>query len=76
MRALSFPYPGAYTYYNSEKIIIDKIAFTDFGYSQTVLNGIILRDQPSIIVKTPNGAVKLSVIRNKGILFKEGGVFK
>jgi methionyl-tRNA formyltransferase len=76
IRAQSYPYPGAYTYYNNEKVIIDEVAFSDFGYSQSFINGLILNDHPTIIVKTPNGAVELRVIRNPGIMFKTGEVLK
>ena len=64
VRALSSPYPGAFTYSNGQKVIIDTVGFSDHGYTNTMPNGIILRISPSIVVKTPNGAIELTDIRN------------
>lgn len=74
VRAQSFPYPGAYTYYNHKKVIIDEIAYNDLGYSQNLPNGLILNEHPYIVVKTPNGAIELRVIRNNKINFIAGEV--
>jgi methionyl-tRNA formyltransferase len=64
VRAQAYPYPGAFTFYNKEKVIIDEIEFIDFGYNQEVNNGTILSAFPPII-KTPNGSVLLKKTRNK-----------
>jgi methionyl-tRNA formyltransferase len=72
VRALSDPYPGAFTFFNQKKIIIDKISFSDLGYSDSILNGTILQVDPFIVIKTPNGSVKLEKIRNKEIGFLKG----
>jgi methionyl-tRNA formyltransferase len=65
VRAQAFPYPGAFTYFNNSKIIIDKIAFSDLGFSCDMPNGTIQRDaNNSIYVKTPNGMVELVKVRN------------
>lgn len=72
IRAQSDPYPGAYSYVNNKKVIIDKISFTDYGFRNEMPNGLILKSKPEILVKTPNGVVKLEKIRNENnILFKE-----
>lgn len=63
IRAQSFPYPGAFTYYLSKKIIIDWIEFDDFGFDSSIPDGTILTNEP-IRVKTPNGAVKITKSRN------------
>jgi methionyl-tRNA formyltransferase len=75
VRAQSFPYPGAFTFYNDEKIVIDNIEFTDDGFSQETPNGTILSVLPTII-KTPNGAVVLKNIRTGKTNFEKLKVFK
>lgn len=65
VRAQSYPYPGAFSNLNGSKITIDKISFTDWGYSNDMPNGLIVRVEPDILVKTPNGVIKLDIVRNK-----------
>jgi methionyl-tRNA formyltransferase len=68
-RALAYPYPGAFTYLNEKKIIIDSIAYSDFGFIDEDKNGFVLKKDSQIIVKTQNGAVILEEIReNKEII--------
>lgn len=76
IRAQSAPYPGGFTYLNSKKIIIDKIAFSDFGFNYDMPNGLILDDKNRIIVKTPNGAVELINVRENRKLCKKHKIFK
>jgi len=71
VRAQADPYPGAFSFYENEKIIIDKIVFTDYGFNSDMDNGLILSENP-LLVKTPNGVVELSLIRNKASFIKEG----
>lgn len=60
VRAQSKPYPGAFSFYNNQKIIVHKIEFDDKGYSYEMPNGIILDVQNNFpIIKTPNGAIRL-----------------
>ena len=66
IRAQAGPYPGAFTFYKGKKIIVDKIDFTDIGFDYAFKNGTILKVIDNIpFVKTPNGVVKLSKIRNQ-----------
>jgi methionyl-tRNA formyltransferase len=58
VRAQANPYPGAFTYLNNEKLIINKVDFSGMGYSYNMENGKVLSDTP-LIVKTPNGALEL-----------------
>lgn len=71
VRAQADPYPGAFSFYENEKIVIDKIVFTDYGFNSDMDNGLILSENP-VLVKTPNGVVELSVIRNKASFIKKG----
>lgn len=62
IRAQAYPYPGAFTYLENAKIIIDEISYTDAGFSYEMPNGLVLSVDP-FLVKTPNGVVKLEKIR-------------
>ena len=63
VRAQAHPYPGAFTYINGEKCIIDEIVYNDKGFSYEDKNGEVLSEIP-LVVKTPNGCVELKAIRN------------
>ncbi len=74
VRALADPYPGAFTYLNNEKMIINSILFSEHGYSYNMNNGTVLSTSP-LIIKTPNGAIELLNyhFEKKNILeFKKG----
>mgnify|MGYP006088703091 CR=1 FL=1 len=67
VRAQAKPYPGAFTFYEKEKLIVDEIKFVDCGYQQNDINGLLLSSNP-FYVKTPNGVVHLSKIRSDNTL--------
>jgi len=69
VRAQAYPYPGAFTFFHQKKIIIDKVSFSDVGFKDEVPNGTILQVEPSLIIKTPNGSVKLEIVRSNQIDF-------
>ncbi|MBX2931836.1 MAG: methionyl-tRNA formyltransferase [Chitinophagaceae bacterium] len=60
VRAQANPYPGAFSFYNGNKVIIQKIDFSEFGFNYNDTNGKILSIDNGIIVKTPNGAITIS----------------
>lgn len=65
VRAQSYPYPGAFTFYKGKKVIIDKLKLSPMGYNNSDANGLVLNSNNNLItVKTQNGAIELSVIRN------------
>lgn len=71
VRAQAFPYPGAFTHVSEKgnKIIIDEILFTDRGYHQDQQDGLVVgKEVGNLYVKTSNGVIKLSKIRNVEIL--------
>lgn len=78
VRAQSHPYPGAFTFYEGEKIIVDKIDVTTIEFEPLLKNGTIIKVVDNIpYVKTPNGVVKLSKIRNQSQQkFLENSVLK
>jgi methionyl-tRNA formyltransferase len=63
VRALSSPYPGAFTFYLNNKVIIDWIELDDNGFDYNLPNGTIVTNSP-IRVKTPNGLVRITKLRN------------
>jgi methionyl-tRNA formyltransferase len=65
VRAQAYPYPGAFSYINNQKITIDKIQYSDLGFNNEMPNGLILQTKPNILVKTPNGVIKLLNIREQ-----------
>jgi methionyl-tRNA formyltransferase len=74
VRALSEPYPGAFTYYNDEVIIIDKIEYSNLGYIHEIKNGTILDGGFYPVIKTSNGAIKILKTRNN-VYFIKGDIF-
>ncbi len=63
IRAQANPYPGAFTYHNGNKIIIDKIKYNENGFTNDMENGLVISTSP-FLVKTPNGVVELYKVRN------------
>jgi len=78
VRAQAKPYPGAFTYYQDQKITIHKIKFTDDGFGDTQPNGQILKiNTNSLIIKTQNGAVEASELEYEpGITFTQEEVLR
>jgi methionyl-tRNA formyltransferase len=70
VRAQADPYPGAFSLLNGEKVIIDKVNYSDVGFSDTIKNGTILEIKENPIIKCPNGGIELTQIRNQDILKK------
>ena len=63
VRALAKPYPGAYSYINDKKLIIDDVGIISTGYRFDIENGTILASAPNIVVKTTNGALEIKKLR-------------
>lgn len=61
VRAQANPYyPGAFSFINGKKIIINKISYSDLGYSWDLPNGLVIDVQTAgPLVKTQNGVVIL-----------------
>lgn len=58
VRAQAHPYPGAFTFLGNNKLTIDKIEFTDYGYNSQTPNGQILALSP-LLIKTTNGVISI-----------------
>ena len=65
VRAQSYPYPGAFTFFNSQKITIDKVEEFSVGFNYNIINGTILEVKPNPIIKTQNGALIIKDYREK-----------
>jgi methionyl-tRNA formyltransferase len=63
VRAQAFPYPGAFSYIQGKKLIIDELVFVERGFHFEQHNGQIISIDP-ILVKTPNGVVELKQVRS------------
>lgn len=63
VRAQAYPYPGAFCFAGDNKVVIDAVEFSDYGFNDTDTNGTVLSVSPSVIVKTSNGAISLTGIR-------------
>lgn len=74
VRALAYPYPGAFTFYDNKKIFIDEIQYDDGGYDNDMINGTILSINP-VVVKTPNGAIRVIKFREMTERIEAGGKF-
>lgn len=68
VRAQAYPYPGAFTFYYNNKIIIDKVTKSDYGFHFNVENGTILAKNP-LIVKCCNSALKIELLRMNDVEF-------
>jgi methionyl-tRNA formyltransferase len=75
VRAQAYPYPGAFTYYNQNKVIIDKISKSDFGFNYNIANGTILSCLP-LQVKCCDSVVHIKQIRFNEVEFKINEKFK
>lgn len=75
VRAQAFPYPGAFTFLEDQKLIIDKISIVDYSYSYQMANGLILCAEP-LLVKTPNGVMQIDKIRTENINPNKGQILK
>ena len=77
VRALTKPYPGAFTYYNSAKIIIWKVAEMKEELPTNCDNGTIVDiENDQIIVKSGKGLVKIiDYEKENEKVFKKGEIF-
>ena len=69
VRAQSFPYPGAFAFYDDKIIIIDEVSFCEIGFNNELPNGTILQVKPTLVVKTSNGSIKIDLIRYNEVEF-------
>lgn len=70
VRAQAYPYPGAFTFYKDRKVTIDKVSLCDYGFHYEQENGTILSTLP-LIIKCPNSAVMIEVLREQEVEFEK-----
>lgn len=69
VRAQAFPYPGAYSIYKGQLIIIDRLIKSDLGFHYQVENGTILSTDP-LLVKCCNSTLELTSLRTESPIFE------
>ena len=76
-RATTHPYPGAFSIYKDNKIVINKIEYSGQGFDWKDKNGLILTAGQTPIVKTPNGAVRImEMVKPDNIILENGKYFE
>jgi methionyl-tRNA formyltransferase len=65
VRAQAAPYPGAFTFINKEKVVIDWITFSDRGFRFEQPNGLVLKGGKNAEIKTSNGVIKITKQRSE-----------
>jgi methionyl-tRNA formyltransferase len=66
VRAQAAPYPGAFTLHNNNKLIIDKVSKSAYGFCFEMANGTILSKSP-LLVKCCNSVLEIEKTRNRDI---------
>ena len=74
VRAQAYPYPGAFTFYDNSKIIIDKVSIYEGHLSTEILNGTLIKLDAIIVVKVSNGYLCLDSVRTENCIFDEGKI--
>jgi len=75
VRAQSNPYPGAFTYYQRKKLVIDKVSKFDFGFHYKMDNGTVISTKP-LLVKCCNGVISIDKIRELNLEFQVNNKFE
>lgn len=69
VRAQRYPYPGAFSYYKKQKIIIDYIDKINYSFDKKLKNGTIICDKP-LIIKSSDSNIKVIKHRNAFLKFE------
>jgi methionyl-tRNA formyltransferase len=75
VRAQSDPYPGAFSFVGQNKITIDEIKYSEMGFTNQMPNGLLISTKP-LLVKTPNGVVELSKVREYNFELKKDKILE
>lgn len=70
VRAQAYPYPGAFTFLDKQKVIIDRVLTRPDSFSGD--NGLIVKNDSYVAIKVKDGIVILDQIRTKNHLFELG----
>ena len=76
VRAQAYPYPGAFTFYDGNKITIDKVAIIEEDFDSTLENGVIISVSPLLAVKVFDAVLSIESLRDaERYNFKKGDKF-
>lgn len=75
IRAQAYPYPGAFSFINGKKIIIDKVSFSNRSKVTNASNGEVIETEPNILIKVNDGVILLEKIRTENYNFVTGNKF-
>ena len=75
VRAQAYPYPGAFALLEGKKLIIDELGYDDTGFEASMPNGLILSVTP-LLIKTPNGVIRINKHREIDFPLEVGNVLK
>lgn len=75
VRAQAFPYPGAFTHSENNKIIIDAIEYSKAGYDWEMPNGLVLSVNP-LLIKTANGVIQITKFRTIDFELNVGAILQ
>ncbi len=75
VRAQSFPYPGSFVIYKSNKIIIDQVKVLSIKFDKKLRNGTIININP-LRIKVQDGILELTKLRNPNESFKINTIFE
>lgn len=76
VRAQSYPYPGAFTFLDGKKIIIDKVVCLNQERVKSAANGEIVQTTPKVLVNVKDGLIILETIRTENCNFEKGNKFE
>jgi len=74
VRAQAYPYPGAFSFLNKEKIIIDEVDYVEKVILDNQKPGTIISKHPQIIVTCKDGEVIIKKIRTGNDFFDVGKI--
>lgn len=75
VRAQAYPYPGAFTFYKGEKLVIDKVSLNSESCEKNIENGLVIETSPKLAVKTSDGSLIIESIRTKSVTLDIGNKF-
>jgi len=75
IRAQAYPYPGAFTFYKGQKVVLDKVSLNSKSYQKNIENGFVLEISPKLVVKTSDGSLIIESIRTKSVTLDIGNKF-
>lgn len=75
VRAQSYPYPGAFTFLDGKKVIIDKVSTTETNEHTLKKSGEIVSTDSKVKIKVNDGLIILEEIRSENHTFNIGKRF-